>query len=261
MEQPTPLTVSEYFAGIGLVRMGLQPCHWRVDFANDISEKKYAMYKTFFPDADAHYRVSDIFDIDPTHLPQTTMATCSLPCVDLSLARNMNGIVNGSHSSAFWGFINLLKAQGESAPPLPLVENVPGWLHSNKGRDFRITVQALNELGYACDVFILDALRFTAQSRLRVFLIGTKLLVERTTAELILARPKSLLSERLKKSVIANKDLCWFYNDLPNPPPVRSSGLSDIIECMSEDDSRWWSDTEVARHYKYDESDSLGAGG
>jgi len=248
MEQPVPLTVSEYFAGIGLVRMGLQPCDWRVDFANDISEKKYEMYKTFFPDADAHYRIGDIFDIDPTHLPPTTLATCSFPCVDLSLAGNMNGIVNGSHSSAFWGFINLLKAQGESAPPLLLVENVPGWLYSNQGKDFRITVQALNELGYACDVFILDALRFTAQSRLRVFLVGTKLPVNLTTAELILTRPKSLLSERLKKSIIANKDLRWFYNDLPKPPPVRSSGLSEIIECMGEDDSRWWSDAEVARH-------------
>ena len=248
MEPSIPLTVSEYFAGIGLVRMGLQPHNWRVVFANDISEKKYEMYETFFPDAVQHYQIGDVFDIDPGLVPQTTVATCSFPCVDLSLAGNMNGIVNGSHSSAFWGFINVLKAQGESAPPLLLVENVPGWLHSNKGKDFRITVQALNDLGYACDVFILDALRFTAQSRLRVFLIGTKLPVGLTTAELILARPPSLLSDRLKKCVVANKDLCWFYNDLPKPPPLRASGLSKIVECLPEDDDRWWSATEVTRH-------------
>ena len=53
-----------------------------------------------------------------------------------------------------------------------------------EGKDFRITVQALNKLDYVCDVFTLDARRFTAQSRLRVFLVGTKLPVPQTTAEL-----------------------------------------------------------------------------
>lgn len=248
MTYSAPLTISEYFAGIGLVRMGLQPHDWRVTFANDISEKKYEMYRTFFPDAVEHYHIGDIFDVDPSRIPQTTLATCSFPCVDLSLAGNMNGIVHGNHSSAFWGFINILKAQGENAPSILLVENVPGWLHSNKGKDFRLTVQALNDLGYACDVFILDALRFTPQSRLRVFLIGTKLPVGLTTAELILARPSSLLSDRLRQSIIANKDLRWFYNDIPKPPPIRASGLSEIVECIPENDDRWWSHAEVERH-------------
>lgn len=249
MEHPVfPSTIAEYFAGIGLVRMGLQPHGWQVVFANDISEKKYEMYNTFFPDAEAHYRIGDIFDVDPSSVPSATLATCSFPCIDLSLAGNMNGMIDGDHSSAFWGFVEILKAQGESAPPLILVENVPGWLYSNEGMDFKITVQALNKLGYACDVFILDALRFTPQSRLRVFLIGTRMPISYTTAELILTRPKSLLSDKLKKSIIANKDLRWFYNEIPEPPPLKSSGLSGIIEPMTDSDARWWSDHEVKRH-------------
>lgn len=139
-------TVAEYFAGIGLVRMGLQPHGWQVVFANDISEKKYEMYKAFFPDAETHYLVDDIFCIDPEIIPTSTLATCSFPCIDLSLAGNMGGIVSGEHSSAFWGFVKILEAQGDNAPPLVLVENVPGWLYSNSGMDFRITVQALNNL-------------------------------------------------------------------------------------------------------------------
>jgi len=242
------LTVAEYFAGIGLVRMGLQPYGWQVIFANDISKKKYEMYRAFFPDAEAHYVVGDIFNVDPVSVPPTTLATCSFPCIDLSLAGNMNGMISGNHSSAFWGFVEILKTQEESAPPLVLVENVPGWLCSNKGMDFRITVQALNKLGYACDVFVLDALRFTPQSRLRVFLVGTRFPVTYTTAELILTRPKSLLSDHLKKSIIANKDLRWFYNEIPEPPSLKSAGLAKIIEPMSDSDSRWWPDDEVKRH-------------
>ena len=249
MERPVSLlTVAEYFAGIGLVRMGLQPNGWQVIFANDISEKKYEMYKAFFLDAGAHYIIGDIFDVDPANIPPATLATCSFPCIDLSLAGNMNGMINGDHSSAFWGFTEILRAQGESAPPLVLVENVPGWLYSSKEMDFRITVQSLNKLGYACDVFILDALRFTPQSRLRIFLVGTRLPVSYTTVELILTRPKSLLSDRLKRSIIANKDLRWFYNEIPEPPILKSAGLAEIVESMSDSDSRWWSDDEVKRH-------------
>ena len=244
----TQLTVAEYFAGIGLVRMGLQPFSWKVIFANDFSRKKFEMYQDFFPDANEHYKIDDIFKLDPAEIPSATLATCSFPCVDLSLAGNMNGIINGNHSSAFWGFINILKAQGDSAPPLVMVENVPGWLHSNKGKDFRVTVQALNNLGYFCDVIVLDALRFTPQSRLRVFLIGSKLVTTPTSPDLILKRPKSLLSEQLRKSIEANQDLRWFYNELPEPPPIKQSGLAEVIEKLDDSDKRWWSQDEVNRH-------------
>lgn len=244
----SPLTVAEYFAGIGLVRMGLQAGGWQVVFANDISAKKFEMYKAFFPDAEAHYIVGDVFDLDPADVPPTALATCSFPCIDLSLAGNMNGMMTGDHSSAFWGFVEILRKQGAAAPPLVLVENVPGWLYSNKGQDFRVTVQALNRLGYACDVFVLDALRFTPQSRLRVFLVGARRPIAYPTVEMILTRPASLLSDQLKRSLTANKDLQWFYNDLPDPPPLKSRGLSELVERMSDSDSRWWPEEEVKRH-------------
>ncbi len=243
----TSLSMAEYFAGIGLVRMGLQPHGWQVIFANDISGKKHEMYQEFFPD-EQRYVVGDIFELGPAQIPHATLATCSFPCIDLSLAGNMNGLMNGDHSSAFWGFIRILRDQGEYAPHLVLVENVPGWLYSNKGRDFRATVQALNNLGYACDVFVMDALRFTPQSRLRVFLVGTKLPVSHTTAELILMRPTSLLSNQLRESIVANKDLRWFYTNIPEPPPLRTGGLSKIVERLAESDERWWPDEEVKRH-------------
>lgn len=242
------LTVAEYFAGIGLVRMGLQPLGWKVVFANDFSDKKFKMYQDFFPDAIGHYIIDDIFKLNPNEIPSTALATCSFPCIDLSLAGNMNGLIKGNHSSAFWGFIKILQAQADSAPPFVMVENVPGWLHSNGGKDFRITVEALNELGYFCDVFVLDALRFTPQSRLRVFLIGSKFVGAETSPDLILQRPNSLLSEQLKKSINNNRDLRWFYNEIPEPPPLNKDGLKDVVEKLDKTDKRWWSKEETNRH-------------
>lgn len=159
----------------------------------------------------------------------------------------MNGL-EGSHSSAFWGFIKILKAQGYQAPPLVLVENVPGWLYSNQGQDFRFTIQALNDLGYSCDVFTLDALRFTPQSRQRVFVIGSRLpLVKRGYAEL-LDRPPSLLSTQLRRNILFNLDLDWFSLNLPMPPPLRRSGLGEVMENLEATDPRWWSQEQVERH-------------
>jgi DNA (cytosine-5)-methyltransferase 1 len=243
------LISSEYFAGIGLVRMGLEACGWKIAFANDFSKKKFEMYQAFFPDASEHYLIDDIFNIDPSIVPYTTLATCSFPCIDLSLAGNMNGIT-GKHSSAFWGFIKVLKAQGDMSPPVVMVENVPGWLHSNKGDDFRVTVQALNQLGYACDVFTLDALRFTPQSRLRVFLIGIKSEFISRAVEKIFSRPPSLLPDILRKSIIANLDLHWFNNEMPTPPPLNTKGLSNILEQLDDSDPRWWSEDDVEYHLK-----------
>ena len=241
------LTVAEYFAGIGLVRMGLEPCGWKVVFANDISQRKYEMYQGFFPDAADHYVVDDIFKLDPGVVPQTHLGTCSFPCIDLSLAGNMGGI-NGRHSCAFWGFIGMLRKQGRNAPPLLLVENVPGWLHSNNGADFKVTVQAINKLGYSCDVFTLDALHFTPQSRPRVFLVAAKPPLPKGGLTEMLTRPPSLLSGRLRESLVANARLTWFCSDIPSPPDLLAAGLSDIVERMGDADPRWWPDDEVKRH-------------
>ncbi|MFY9571402.1 MAG: DNA (cytosine-5-)-methyltransferase, partial [Blastocatellia bacterium] len=246
MHSSLPLTFAEYFAGIGLVRMGLESCGWRVKFANDFSEKKREMYETFFPGS-SHYKVGDVFGLCPEVVPETTLATCSFPCIDLSLAGNRNGI-DGKHSSAFWGFIRILKSQGRHAPAMILVENVSGWLSSNEGADFRLTVQALNELGYSCDVFVLNALRFTPQSRPRVFLLGAKLSGEPLDLTLMLKRPKSLAPERLKRTLLQNQDLKWHYTPMPQPPPVRTNGLAEIIEPLASSSELWWSNAEVERH-------------
>lgn len=238
--------MAEYFAGIGLVRMGLQAAGWQVVFANDISPKKQEMYQAFFGDS-RHYAAGDIFDINPPSVPRASLATCSFPCIDLSLAGNRGGI-NGAHSSAFWGFVRILKQQGDEAPPLVLVENVPGWLSSNGGADFRMTVKALNDLGYFCDVFTLDALRFRPQSRLRVFLVGVKSMQNAQGPSVMLVRPRSLASVALRRSLLANRDLNWFGAEIPEPPPLLTGGLSNIIEIMGESDDRWWSREQVERH-------------
>ena len=240
-----PLTVVEYFAGIGLFRMGLEAAGWRVVYANDRSAERAQLYKGFFGDS---YEVKDIFSVTAKDIPQATLATCSFPCIDLSLAGKREGI-NGKHSGAFWGFYERLREQDTQAPPIVLLENVAGWLSSNSGRDFYTTAKSLNQLGYACDVFMLNARSFVPQSRPRLFMIGIKESGRPDKRDFSPARSEQLMPARLKRLMLETDDIQWIRLDIPEPPPHRNTGFSDeIVEKLSPRDSRWWPEQKVEKH-------------
>jgi DNA (cytosine-5)-methyltransferase 1 len=126
------LSVAEFFAGIGLVRLALERHDWKVKFANDIDDDKYKMYGDNFDVS--HFRKDDIHMLSPTDIPSCALYTASFPCNDLSLAGARSGL-NGKQSGAFWGLIRLLKG-AQQKPPIVLLENVPGFLTSGGGADF-----------------------------------------------------------------------------------------------------------------------------
>jgi DNA (cytosine-5)-methyltransferase 1 len=242
------LTCAEYFAGIGLVRLGLEQVGWSIVFANDWAHSKFEMYSAHFKDASKHYKVEDIFSICPTDIPNTLLATASFPCIDLSLAGDLEGI-DGRHSSAFWGFTKILGGQ-VNKPKLVMLENVSGWLTSNSGQDFRISIQELNRLGYACDVFAIDAAHFVPQSRPRIFVVGIQKSNVHQDICVFSKRSSSLKTKALEKAVIANLDLRWHFLEVPSLPDKIKANLSLVIEKISDNDERWWSEDEVERHLK-----------
>lgn len=240
------LTCAEYFAGIGLVRLGLEQVGWKVVFANDWAHSKFDMYSAYFKDADKYYKVQDIFSVCPADIPSTLLATASFPCIDLSLAGNLEGI-SGQHSSAFWGFTKILDNQA-SKPQILMIENVTGWLSSNNRQDFRITIQELNRLGYACDVFAIDAAHFVPQSRPRIFVVGVHTSDINQDISIFSQRSSSLKTQALEKAITTSRDLCWNFLKVPSLPNRIKADLSYVMENISDNDNRWWSDDEVKRH-------------
>ena len=101
-------TIAEFFAGIGLMRIGLENAGWQIAFANDIDEDKWLMCRDHFGDT-GEFIVRDIHDLKTSEIPTVALATASFPCNDLSLAGARHGLA-GAQSSAFWGFINILNA-------------------------------------------------------------------------------------------------------------------------------------------------------
>ena len=112
---------AEFFAGIGLMRMGLERAGWHVAFANDIAEDKQQMYRDHFGSGD-EFVLGDVHKLAANEVPDIALATASFPCNDLSLAGARQGLA-GAQSSAFWGFIEILTKMGGRRPPMVLLEN------------------------------------------------------------------------------------------------------------------------------------------
>lgn len=238
-------TCAEFFAGIGLMRLGLERQAWRVTFANDIDARKQAMYQAHFGADGERFALADVHTLPVADVPSVTLATASFPCNDLSLAGGREGLA-GRHSSAFWGFIRLLEELGPRRPPLVLLENVPGFLTARGGADFAQALGALAELGYALDVFQLDAARFTPQSRRRLFVIGVQASLlpaaENALPALVASevRPQPLLD-----AIARHAGLPWRVRPLP-APPQRETHLSAVLDDLPDDAPEWWSDERAA---------------
>ena len=234
---------AEFFAGIGLVRMGLEKANWSVAFANDIDPLKESLYSTNFKDAENHFVLGDIHNLDAATIPTVDLATASFPCTDLSLAGSRKGL-SGSQSSAFWGFTRILDEMGDRRPSLIMLENVPGCITSNKGEDFREALLELNRLGYKVDTFMIDAVNFVPQSRLRLFIIGSINTVSEVNDSQLMFYQSALRPQQLTSFIYSHPEISWNIKDLPFLPPLKSS-LSDIIEPIAENSKEWWSQDRV----------------
>lgn len=242
-------TVCEFFAGMGLMRMGLDAAGWSTLWANDFDANKHRLYGALFPDATDHLDTRDINLITADDIPTCALATASFPCVDLSLAGAQRGLARDTRSGVYLRFIDILRDMGARRPPLVLLENVTGLLSSNGGADLELCLRMLAELGYSVDAFTLSAQHFVPQSRPRMFIVGThescgrhaEIAIDDLTADPVL-RP-----ERLVAFIQSRPELPWSLRRLP-ALPQRETTVADMVEDLSEDDLRWW-DAKRTAHF------------
>ncbi|WP_374929848.1 DNA cytosine methyltransferase [Kytococcus sedentarius] len=241
MGEVTPISaarpkVLEFFAGIGLARMGLESAGFRVTWANDYEPDKKAMYVAQFGDTDDHhtFALGDIGKVKADDLPRdASLAWASSPCTDLSLAGSRAGFA-GAQSGTFWHFIKLLEELDDDRPEIAVLENVTGLASSHGGDDLTAAIKAFNKLGYSVDVLAIDALRFVPQSRPRLFLVGA------TNPPVDTPEPNSELRPDWLQWVFGAKDLRTHRATLPMPPAPLTEGLGDLVEDMPLSDDRWW---------------------
>jgi DNA (cytosine-5)-methyltransferase 1 len=231
--------VMEFFAGIGLARLGLERAGFRVAWANDFEPDKYSMYEGHFRDqevgADHDFALGDVAAVKVSDLPgDASLAWASSPCTDLSLAGGRAGLA-GSASGTFWHFVRLIRDLGDNRPEVVVLENVVGLATSHGGDDLIAAIRAFNDLGYSVDVLAIDARRFIPQSRPRLFLVGA-----RTPPEDV-SDPNSELRPDWLQSVYGDPTLRMHRAQLPTLPAPLTEGLGELLEEIPLDDHRWWS--------------------
>ncbi|TFC83318.1 DNA cytosine methyltransferase [Cryobacterium cheniae] len=230
--------VLEFFAGIGLARIGLESAGFNVAWSNDFEADKKAMYEAHFKDTasgnDHTFALGDVGEVRVGDLPKgSSVAWASSPCTDLSLAGGRAGLA-GKSSGTFWQFIRLLEELGDDRPEVVVLENVTGLATSHGGDDLTAAIRAFNGLGYSVDVLALDARRFVPQSRPRMFLVGALNPPENAVT------PNSELRPDWLQWIYGDDTLLTHKATLPLPPAPLTSGLGKVIEEMSLDDERWW---------------------
>ena len=164
-------TAVSLFAGIGGFDLALERQGVKVVASVEIDKKAQDVLRRHFPNSTIF---GDITGVTGEQLragfePANGIITGGFPCQDLSVAGKRAGLA-GKRSGLFWEICRLLD---ETRAQTFILENVPGLLSSNGGKDMAVVIEALVERGYRVGWRLLDAQYFgIPQRRRRVFIVG-----------------------------------------------------------------------------------------
>lgn len=163
------LLVASFFSGIGGFDLGFEMAGMKVVMQCEIDPFCRKVLKQHWPDIPLY---GDIATITSNQIPYADIFVAGFPCQDLSLAnQGKRKGLEGERSGRFYDFIQLVE---ERQPRWIVLENVPGLLNSNFGRDFAVVLNALDRCGYGVSWRVFDSKFFgTPQRRRRVFLVGS----------------------------------------------------------------------------------------
>ena len=165
-------TAVSLFAGVGGFDLALERAGVKVVASVEWDKNAQNVLRKQFPNAQVF---GDIQGVSGEQLraagfnPEDGIITGGFPCQDLSVAGKRAGLA-GSRSGLFWEICRLLD---QTRTQTFILENVPGLLSSNNGRDMAVVIEALVERGYRIAWRVLDAQYFgVPQRRRRVFIVG-----------------------------------------------------------------------------------------
>ena len=166
------LTAVSLFAGVGGFDLALQRAGVEVKAMVEWDKNAQGVLRHRFPDTALFGDVQEVSGDELRavgFVPERGIITGGFPCQDLSVAGKRAGLA-GARSGLFWEIMRLVDELG---PKWLILENVPGLLSSNGGRDLGVVLGALAERGYGFAYRVLDAQFFgVPQRRRRVFIVG-----------------------------------------------------------------------------------------
>ena len=168
------ITGVSLFAGVGGFDLAMSRLGVKVVASVEIDKHCNQVLAQRFPESKQFTDVTKVTGkdlIDAGFNPSRGIITGGFPCQDLSVAGKRAGLA-GERSGLFWHAARLVE---ETQSEWFVIENVPGLLSSNSGKDFGIVLRTMAELGYSVSWRILDAQHFgVPQRRRRIFIVGRR---------------------------------------------------------------------------------------
>ena len=172
------------FAGVGGFDLALERNGVEVVASVEIDKNARKVLAKQFPNSTI---LEDVKDVTGEQLfklgfDSNGIIVGGFPCQDLSVAGKRAGLA-GDRSGLFFEIVRILE---ETKAKFFILENVPGLLSSNKGRDMGTIIGTLDDIGYSVAWRVLDAQYFgVPQRRRRIFIVGCLGDDWRTPAEIL----------------------------------------------------------------------------
>ncbi len=178
--------VIELFAGVGGFRVGLDRAgadFFKTIWANQwepatkVQHAAMVYEKNFGRGSVVN---DDINQVKTEDIPDHDMLVGGFPCQDYSVATTLSNSkgIEGKKGVLWWSIYRILKEKGVNRPEIVFLENVDRLLlspASQRGRDFAIILECLNELGYVVEWRVINAAEYAMpQKRRRTYIVGYK---------------------------------------------------------------------------------------
>lgn len=178
--------VIELFAGVGGFRVGLDRADadfFKTIWANQwepatkVQHAAMVYEKNFGAGSVVN---DDINQVKTEDIPDHDMLVGGFPCQDYSVATTLSNSkgIEGKKGVLWWSIYRILKEKGSNRPEVVFLENVDRLLlspASQRGRDFAIILECLNELGYIVEWRVINAAEYAMpQKRRRTYIVGYK---------------------------------------------------------------------------------------
>lgn len=191
------IKVAELFAGVGGFRLGLEGFRFENgSYILGLEDRNYdivwsnqwepstkmqhasKVYKNRFGEVNhSNEDINEIVNRNVEEIPNHDLLVGGFPCQDYSVATTLNNSkgLKGKKGILWWAIHKILENK-KKKPKYLFLENVDRLLKSpakQRGRDFAVMLQSLDDLGYAVEWRVINAAEYgMPQRRRRVFFIG-----------------------------------------------------------------------------------------
>lgn len=177
------LKVAELFAGVGGFRLGLEKSNFEIVWSNQWEPSTKLQHASkvyearFGKENHSNEDINLLVTRNVEDLPDHDLLVGGFPCQDYSVATTLHNSkgLKGKKGVLWWSIHNILENK-INKPKYLFLENVDRLLKSpakQRGRDFAVMLQSLNNLGYAVEWRVINAAEYgMPQRRRRVFFIG-----------------------------------------------------------------------------------------